>query len=130
MSVTTTVTGRISRDAQIYTAYIESKNNKTGMDAVCKKFGLSRQGVYDAIKRVKSGNHRMILKALAEARNEILWTYKYQAMYEVLPKNRKPGTIEELTAMVKSMYTDGFPETLIAKKLRMVRNTVRHHLNK
>lgn len=120
----------MTKDAQIYNAYINAKNDKVNIDTVCQQFKLSRQGMYDAIKRVKSGNHRMILQALVEARNEILWKYKYQSLFESLPPNRRPGTIEELTGMVKSMYTEGFPETLIAKKLHMARSTVQHHLNK
>lgn len=126
----TTITGQEARDSRIYGAFVQTKNGETNMEAVCKSFKLSRQGVYDAIKRVKSGNHRMILKALTESRNEILWQYKYQPLFEALPKNKKAGTVDELTAMVKSMYTEGFPETLIARKLRIARSTVQHHLNK
>lgn len=126
----TIINGKIAKDALIYRALIEARNNNTSINNVCTEFKLSRQALYDVVKRVKSGNHRMIRQALVEARNEILWTYKYQAMFESLPENRKAGTIEELTNMVKSMYTEGFPETLIAKKLHIARSTVQHHLNK
>ena len=128
MSVTTITSRRLEKDAQIYRAYVEAKNAKKKITDVAKQFKITRAALYGSLRRVKGGNHRMILKSLQEARNEILWTHKYQILFDVLPKNRKGATIEEIKEMCKSMYTDGFPEVLIARKLQITRSTVRHHL--
>lgn len=120
----------VDQDIAIYKAYVEAINNKTGVESVANHYKIARQAVYDAIRRVKQGNHKKILENLIIARNEILWEYKYRPMYLSLPLNKKTGTVEEVNAIIKSMYTEGFPETLIAKKLKIARSTVRFHLSK
>lgn len=118
------------KDLKIYAAYVKAQNDKISIDTVAKQFKCSRQAIYDALKRVKSGNHKLILRDLAAARNEVLWKHKYCARWFTVPPHKKIGSVNETTDIVKAMYMDGFPVTLIAKKLMMARTTIQFHLKK
>jgi predicted transcriptional regulator len=118
------------RDAQYYRAYIETKNSNGSVVDLCKELGTTRTTLYEAIKRVKFGDTKAILRALSVARCDILWEHKYKARFLSLPENRKAGTVEELKELIKDMNTDQFTEMMIAKRLGKNRTTIRHHLGK
>lgn len=121
------------QDAKIYKAYIHAQNmvvGKKSVDKIAEDFGISRTSVYEAIKRVKNGNIPMIRKALCDCRNEALWEHKYKTIVLCLPDNRKKWSVHELKAVINSMSKDGFTDALIAKKLKINRSTVEHHLGK
>lgn len=121
---------RVNKDIKIYQAVIEAKNKKRPVSDVMKEFGISRTAVYDAVKRIKDGDQSAIRRELVKARNEILWEYQFKKQFMVTPKNKRKGTVEEIVDLIKRMSKAGFPETLIAKKLKINRSTVRHHLGK
>ena len=117
-------------DADIYRAYKDALKDKTPITKLVRVLGVSRTTIYDVVNRVENGNVPMIRKCLEKGRNECLWEHKYQAQFMSLPKDKKADTVAELRIMIRHMKSDGFPDTLIAKKLGLNRSTVEHHLGK
>jgi predicted DNA-binding protein YlxM (UPF0122 family) len=117
------------RDFAIYKLYLESRINDTSIQNIANMYGITRQAVYDAIKRVRRGNVAKIRSELIKARNEILWKYQFQPMFELFPKLKRGMTNPDMRPLIVSMHKAGFPKTLIAQKLDMQRSSVDYHLN-
>lgn len=118
-----------NRDSEIYRAYIEARNNKTNVEEVAKKYGISRQTVYEVIKRVKGGDAKKIITCLSYCRNDCVWEYNFKARFMSLPKNKKKETVKELKEIIMEMYAMNMTEVEIAKRLNLNRSTIRHHIH-
>ena len=117
-----------TKDAKIYAMYIKTKGTKNTVNDIAIKFKCSRIAAYDSINRVEQGNQTMILKALVEARNEILWKYQFQAIWTALNTENTPEFKAERVETVKRMADAGMPTGLIASKTGVARSTVMIYL--
>lgn len=115
-------------DIKIYQRYLEIKAVKGKVNAIFKEYGISRQTLYDAIRRVQNGDGAALKRCLTASKFECLWEYKYQARFLSLPTNRKVSTINEFRSIISDMKKDGFPASLIADKLKKERSTIFYHL--
>jgi len=117
-------------EIKIYQAYVLMKtdHSKT-VQEVANEFGITRNGVYEIVRRIEGGNVAKIRKCKAEANLQCLWEYKYKARYLALPKDRKESTIKALQTLIKEMAKDTFPVAQIARRIGKDRSTVIHHLD-
>lgn len=114
---------------EIYKEYVKMKADpKLSAQHVCDKFGISRTTLYDVVRQVRHGNPSRVRRDIERARLTALWTHKYESRFLALPKDRTAATVTELVSLIKDMDKDGFPQTLIASKLRKDRSTIIHHL--
>lgn len=118
-------------EIEIYKAYIEAKTDKKRtIIQVAKDFGITRNGLYEIVRRIENGNTSKIRACTEKSRLDCLWTYKYKARFLSLPNNRKESTVEMLTKIIKEMKKDKFSVSLIASLIGKDRSTVLHHLEK
>jgi len=120
----------IERDVRIYRAYVAAKADpkKTAI-SVAKEFNITRNGLYEVVRRIENGNVAMIRRCTEESRLDCLWKYKYEARFEAIPKGRKGGSVAALRVLISDMYKDNFPVVRIASLISKDRSTVLHHLN-
>jgi len=115
----------------VYKAYIEAKSDKKKtVTSVATDFGITRNGLYEIVRRIESGNTHKIRTCTEKSRLDCLWQYKYKARFMAIPNNRKEGSIELLTKLVREMNKDKFPTSQIATLIGKDRSTVLHHLEK
>ncbi len=119
-----------TQDAKIYRAYIIAKEKGIPIGTIANSFEISRSALYDAVTRVKNGNIVKIRQCIEKSRNECLWTHKYKARVESLPKKHNIGTRDELKEIINDMLADGFVELEIAKRVNRDRGLVRKYLGK
>ena len=120
----------ILREMRIYSAYLEAKADPDRhVKDLCKRFTLSRNTLYQIVRRVRYGNPGRIKSCTEKGRLQCLWVYKYEMRYLVLPKNRKAGTVLELQSIIRGMRRDKFPIVVIGRLLKKDRSTIIHHLS-
>lgn len=121
----------MNRDAEIYKAYLGAKNSKNmTVVSVARSFGITRNGIYEIIRRVEGGNIAKIKSCTERSRLDCLWEYKYKTRYMAIPKDRKEVTVDALIKIIKEMSADKFPIARISRHLRKDRSTILYHLEK
>ncbi len=119
-------------EIEVYKAYIGAKNSKgkKTVTSVATDFGITRNGMYEIVRRIESGNVHKIRTCTEQSRLDCLWKYKYKAWYSAIPNNRKEESIAMLTDLIKKMSKDKFSSAQIASLIGKDRSTVLHHLGK
>lgn len=121
----------MDQDIEIYRDYLIAKHDpKVTISSVAVKHGITRNGLYEMIKRMENGNVAKIKQALRDARYKVYWDYKYKARFLALPKDRKPHTIIELRKLINDMAKDEFGVSKVSELIGKDRSTVLHHLEK
>lgn len=117
-------------EIEVYQAYILAKQDpKRTVSDVANSFGITRNAIYEVVRRIEGGNASKIRKCKAQANLDCLWEYKYKARFLSIPKNREKITVEMLKNIIKEMKEDGFTVTQIARRTGKDRSTVLHHLS-
>lgn len=117
------------RDTEVYRAYILAKADpKKTVVSVARELGITRNVLYEIVRRVEHGNTAKIRKCTEKSRLDCLWEYKYKARFLAIPKDRKEGSVLALRALIKEMHTDDFGVSDIAARIGKDRSTIIHHL--
>lgn len=115
----------------VYRAYTEAKSDgKKTVTQIAKDFGITRNGLYQIVRRIENGNPSKVRECTEKSRLDCLWEYKYKARFLAIPNNRKESTIEMLTKLIKEMRKDKFSTSAIASLIGKDRSTVLHHSEK
>lgn len=118
-------------ESDIYKAFVRAKQNpKQDITALCKRLKISRQHLYNVVKRVRKGDTVKIKLSMEASRLETLWKHKYMSRFLSIPNDRRPETMLELKRLISDMKKDDFPVTEISDRLRKDRSTVLYHLAK
>lgn len=117
-------------DIKIYKRYLEIKKNKGKVGDIFSEFSISRQTLYDVIRRVETGNTKALRRCMNLGKLECIWEHKYKIRFLMLPKDRSATTVKQLQKIIFQMKDDGFPIYLMADKLGKERSTIIHHLAK
>lgn len=121
----------MDKDIEIYKDYLIAKHDPdVTVTSVAVKHGITRNGLYELVRRIEHGNVTKIRHEMKRARLEIYNKYKYQPRLMALPKNRKPETVVELKKIINIMAKDGFGASEIAEMTGKERPTILHHLEK
>ena len=114
-------------DLALYREYLKALAKGLKVPQFAEKKGISTRTVYNVIKRIKRGD----TGAMEAGRLDGLWQYKYLPRFMILSEQQRTKPIfGELKAIIAEMRKDGFPQTLIAKKVERARSTVIFHLEK
>ncbi len=117
------------RDIEVYRAYILAKADpKKTVVSVARDFGITRNVLYEIVRRIENGNTAKIRRCTEKARIDCLWEYKYKARFLAIPKDRRESSVLALRSLIKEMNADEFTVSDIAARIGKDRSTVIHHL--
>lgn len=121
----------MTKDIEIYKDYLVAKYEKeTTITEVAAKHHITRNGLYELVRRIENGNVAKIKQELKDNRYQVYWKYKYEPRYLALPKSRKPWVMAELRKIINDMAEDEFSVSKISELLGKDRSTILHHLDK
>jgi hypothetical protein len=122
-------------DIEIYKGWLiakhgEKKHRKTAVQ-VAKDFGITRNGLYEIVRRIETGNMAKVRRCSESSRLDCLWEYKYKPRYLAIPTGRQAFSVSLIKKLIWEMYEeDKFPISRIASLTGKDRSTVIHHLTK
>lgn len=117
-------------DSEVFSAYLGAKSSGETITDLSKRLKMTRNQLYRVVARVRHGNPARAKICIEKGRFACLWEWKYRSLFDALPKDRKPATVDELRKLIRRMYKDKFPVKQIARLLGKDRSTVLHHLGK
>lgn len=117
------------RDIDIYRDYVLAKSDpKLTVISVAKKHGITRNVLYDIVRRIENGNVAQLRRCTEKSRMDCLWEYKYKPRFLAIPRDRKESTVLMLRKLIREMDKDGFKVSHISTRIGKDRSTVLHHL--
>lgn len=100
---------------KIYADFLKTiEDKKLTVVMVAKKYGISRQAVYQIVNKMEKGSDKALNLCLQLGRFDCLWRIKYEPLYSVIKNSRDEGSKLVLKEMVKRMLAEGFSMRQIA----------------
>lgn len=120
------------KEIEIYIKYQDIKSGELDMTAkeLAEDYDISRTHLYYIVDKVQKGDLVKLNQCTQETRLNCLWEHRYKRLYNLIPKNRKNGSIIRLQKLIIDMKEDGFTGQNIGKYLGKHHTTILHHLKK